>query len=345
MTMTAPLPDDLMTSPALYPFQVDWKAEKAWMLMAPDGWYDAAAFLDQRALTKDAKGDWVPLDALEVAAADAPARPLGLIFHVGHCGSTLISRALGLVPGFFSLREPLPFRDLAALQAETGDMPTDKTDLMRAFWARPPDKDALATVKATSFCSLMAKDWLTRYTGDRAVMLAMAPEIYIATVLGADAYVADLKGGAAIRTKALTRATGAAAPAPDSLTAGELAAMTYMAELINLHLGVEAADARALRLDFDGYLKDPAATLATLAQHFGRDISTEDAARLLSHPILGRYSKATDYRFTAGDRKARLTESRAKNGAEITRGIDWIRALARAHPVAREALIAYGYAR
>ena len=49
------------------------------------------------------------LDALAEAAAARPGLPLaGLIFHMTHCGSTLISQALGSLPQILALDEPEP---------------------------------------------------------------------------------------------------------------------------------------------------------------------------------------------------------------------------------------------
>ncbi|TNE62216.1 MAG: hypothetical protein EP335_13030 [Alphaproteobacteria bacterium] len=344
----------LTADPTVYPFQVDWLKGRAWMLHVPEAWYQNAAFLDQRALAPDARGDWMPLSALEDATRGATRRPLGLIFHIGHCGSTLISRALGLSRAFFSLREPLPLRDIASFYLETDAVwapmsPKQldaRLDLFRTLWARTPDDRQIAIVKATSFCSVLAGDWLARYANDRAVMLAMAPEIYIATVLGAETYVNDLKGGARVRMAGLAAAVGTDRLQPlYELSPGEIAAMTYMAELINLHRGAVAAGPRALRLDFDQYLKDPGAALSDMTAHFGARLPDADIVDILNHPLLGRYSKATDYQFTGFDRRQRLAESRAANGAEIKKGITWLRRFARDHDLGREALLAYGYAK
>ena len=58
------------------------------------------------------------LDALTEAAAAGPGLPLaGLIFHMTHCGSTLISQSLGSLPQVLALGEPEPVADLAALAA------------------------------------------------------------------------------------------------------------------------------------------------------------------------------------------------------------------------------------
>ncbi len=75
--------------------------------------YRAASFLDDRMLTAQSKGAWVPLEQVMEKAQRIEARPLHFIFHTGHVGSTLLSRLLGETGGVLSLREPLPLRSLA----------------------------------------------------------------------------------------------------------------------------------------------------------------------------------------------------------------------------------------
>ncbi len=56
------------------------------------------------------------LDGLAEAAAEQDGLPLaGLIFHMTHCGSTLINRALGSLPQVLALGEPEPVSDLVML--------------------------------------------------------------------------------------------------------------------------------------------------------------------------------------------------------------------------------------
>ncbi len=340
-----------MADTRLYPFQVNWLMEQVYLLQADAAFYEQAAFLDQRAMRQGMQGGWFGFDAVRASMKSAPERPLGLVFHIGHCGSTLISRALGLAPGLFSLREPLPFRDIAMAWAERdapwsprsqATLQKDMT-LVRALWSRTPASGQLSVVKTTSFCSQLAAPWLSQFNDDRAVCLAMAPEIYIATVLGAQGYVIDLVGGAKPRMAGLTEATGADLARVHELSPGEVAAMTFAAEMVAMHNAAESAGARVIRVDFDQYLADPGATLQTIARHFGKPIDGAALPGLLANPVLGRYSKATDYPFSAQERQQRLRESRAAKGDEINRGMAWLAAFAQEHAPFNAALEAFSY--
>jgi len=74
-------------------------------------------FFDQTVarLTKGAEGRSIvrsPLGALIELDGEPSLDPCGLIFHMGRCGSTLVTRLLGLVPGVLAVREPRPINNL-----------------------------------------------------------------------------------------------------------------------------------------------------------------------------------------------------------------------------------------
>jgi hypothetical protein len=53
-----------------------------------------------------------PLEALIELDKEPSLEPCGLIFHIGRCGSTLVARLLGLLPGVVAVREPRPINNL-----------------------------------------------------------------------------------------------------------------------------------------------------------------------------------------------------------------------------------------
>ena len=352
---TPPLSAGLLARPDLYPFMVNWLTDSVQFVRVDQSFYERAPFLDQRAVA-GAQLQRLPVQINEVKAATtgAQSKPMGLIFHIGHCGSTLISRLLGLArDDFFSLREPLPLRDVATMWTERNtawairseQALLEDMDMLHALWARTFGDGQMPVVKATSFCSLLSADWLSRFSEDRALLLAMAPEIYLATVLGGESYVTDLIGGAKPRLCALSEATGADIAPLHSMAPGEVAAVCYLAEMVNMERAAKAAPERIMRLDFDAYLKNPADRLLDVSTHFGRTLDGTTLTRVISDPVATRYSKATEYGFTAGERRDRLAQSRTKNAAEIQKGLAFLTRFAKAQPLAKDALINFGYAK
>lgn len=349
-TLTGQDLEHLMAGPQLYPFQFDWAGERVLLLKVAEPFYNDTAFLDQRAGLSQLPGAWLSLADLRQRLSGARPRPLGFIFHIGHCGSTLLSRAIGLLENFFSLREPLPLRDLANFWAERrAPWSTvseaelfEMFDLLRMLWGRTPGTGQLAIVKATSFCSSLAPVWLKYYRADKALLLAMAPEKYIAAMLGAPAYLSDIKGSARTRMAALMEATGAALQPLHSMSPGQIAAMSYTASLLPMELA--ACDTKqAMRIDFDQYLADPDSGLLRMSAHLGFAVDTGSIAAALRSPVLAHYSKATEFMFSEADRAQRLDASRRFNRVEIGAGLEWIADFSQRHPLAETALRNFGY--
>ncbi|HEY4070140.1 MAG TPA: hypothetical protein VGM04_01115, partial [Sphingomicrobium sp.] len=80
--------------------------------------YRAASFLDDRMLEAPADAEIVPWTVIEEAVTDDMRSDARWIFHIGHVGSTLVSRLLGELDGVLAIREPRLLRDLALTPAE-----------------------------------------------------------------------------------------------------------------------------------------------------------------------------------------------------------------------------------
>ena len=75
--------------------------------------YRAASFLDDRMLQQPVDAQMLPWPEVEDAVAGELRTDARWIFHIGHVGSTLISRLLGELDGVSAVREPRLLRDLA----------------------------------------------------------------------------------------------------------------------------------------------------------------------------------------------------------------------------------------
>src|SRR5436305_1051060 len=75
--------------------------------------YRAASFLDDRLIQQPVDAQIVPWPEVEAAVAGDLRSDARWIFHIGHVGSTLVSRLLGEIDGVLGIREPRLLRDLA----------------------------------------------------------------------------------------------------------------------------------------------------------------------------------------------------------------------------------------
>lgn len=339
----------LLTDPAIYPQNLSLPREQFLFLKLDRQALQAASFLDDRILTPQSQGRW--LDFRELAPllqGASPPTPLHFIFHAGHVGSTLVSRLLDDASGVLGLREPLPLRVLAEAFDDI-DAPHALLSEANAntllhwccqLWSRGYADTQTVIVKATSSAGRLSTRLLRARPQSRAIFMTLAPEPYLATLLAGQNSRIDLRGQGAERHKRLARLDVSGLAALHSLSLGELAALTWLAETLSYEQAKHEHGARLLAIDFDALLAEPADTLQAIAAHFGVADSTGAFAKVAESPVLRQYSKAPERPYSPALRQEILADSRRANHAEISKGLSFLDRAARQSPLATRALSA-----
>jgi hypothetical protein len=329
-----PLAQALASSPEFFPAALDPPsgAVTFWRLSRDD--YRQSAFLDGR-IAAGKSGRQIAFAEVSRAVEEANLPEFcHFIFHIGHVGSTLLSRLLGRHPSLFSLREPDILRTLATMEASRRSvfLPT-----MLKLWSRAFDPGARAVIKTTSFVSEIAGDLLFRPCHPRALVMGVAPETWLATIFGGANAPAEAGALAAFRLARLDRRISAAWKIQD-FGAGEIAALGWACETLCLADAVETAKSRVLVIDFEKFLADARQTLHRVFAHFGVDAAEPDISAVMSGSEMHSYSKAPDHRYDTETRRAVLAEARARHAGEIRDGLLWLERVAAEHPAVARAL-------
>jgi hypothetical protein len=321
-----------LQDPQFLPFKLDLAGERVLFVRLDARQRAEAAFLDERALPAAAEGYWVGIDAwLAAAASPATATPrLDWIFHIGHCGSTLLSRLLQAWPEVAPLREPLPLRALAALDA--GDAQRMRVMLRRLAqdWARPLPPASRTVIKATSSCNALAGDALRLRADSRALWLDIALEPWLATILKSPGSVGDVLAAAPERARLLVGGDDDIANELRSLPPQRQCAMSWLAERVRYARLRATLPDRCLHVDFDDLLARPEAVLSAIAAHLGLDHAR--IADALSSPWWRRYSKAGEHAYAADDRAADLKLAHERFGDAIHDAQAWLDGFVVRHP-------------
>ena len=338
--------DALGASPEWFPHELTLPADGISFVRLKKADYEQASFLDARLAPALGTKQVLRFDQIAAAIAAAPlAECGGYIFHIGHVGSTLLSRLVGAHARAFSLREPMILRTFAQLAAtpeerprEWRDDPDARLGICLKLLSRTFEPRQKAVVKATSFVSELAAGLVSRASQPRAVMMYVAPESYLATILGGPNSRQEARMMAPNRLLRLHRRIGSAAWELTSLSEGEMLALTWACEMSALAEAVRAGSERALALNFDQFLVRPAPILMSVLRHFGTDATQEEARAILAGPDMYRYSKAPEHAYDADLRRDVLNEARAAHGAEIRRGLLWLDRAAAQFTAVRDAL-------
>lgn len=337
--------DELMATPAWLPIQPlpDDQRQGAspglmQLVRLDEGAYRAASFLDQRMLMSGCRQANCGIADLAHAAARLPARA-HYIFHIGHVGSTLISRLLGEWRGLFSVREPALLRTAARRPQGTPRSPglRDTLGLLSRVWR----KDQRAVIKATSFVSEAAGAILGLDEEARALFLFTPALAYLRCILGGPNSRVEFRAMAPSRLQRLRRRLGETVPLQPS-SEGEWIAMSWLCEMSALRQAAAQSGPRVVWVDFDEFLATPDARLVALLQHLGHQPDLKEIEAAVSGPLMRRYSKAPEHAYDTALRRSVLAAADREHAMEIRRGMRWLAGLGGRHPVVDSLVGIYG---
>ena len=313
----AELSATLASSPLWFPQVFDAAANRLLFVRRTEDDYRAISFLDQRSMQPGEERYVVAWDEVAAAVQGDTRADVQYIFHIGHVGSTLISRLLGEAPGILSLREPLFLRTLAQLPVPRlrASLPLTTALLSRTF--RPEQR---ALIKATSFTSEIGPGLVP--AGSRALLLYATPRHYIEGILAGAASQQELVVLASDRARRLAARCELSLPPPGP--AG-LAAQAWACEMTSLEAAACAlGSARVLWIDFDQLLNEPASSLVHIAAFFGHALDDACAASICEGPLMCRYSKAPEFEYSPQLRLELLREASAEHRTQIDAALAWL---------------------
>ena len=292
--------------------------------------YRAASFLDDRIFAQPRETAAAPWSGVAGAAPAGARKDARWIFHIGHVGSTLVSRLLGELPGVLSIREPRILRDVSAIAPEQRQQFTTPLQslLSRTF---SPEESAL--VKATSFVSEIAPDLVA--PRQRALFMYANPRNYIASILAGENSVKELTILAPWRAQRIAGRTSLDQPN----TAAELAGAAWACEMTTLEAAADAmADRKITWANFDAMLADMSAELGRVAAFFDFAASDGQLHAIVESRLMQRYSKALEYDYSPSLRRDLIAETAAANRSDIDRAIAMLHSAAEASPLLARAL-------
>lgn len=304
-----------LDNPDWLPFKLDLTGQKVLLVNLPASDVREAAFLDERALQPDSEGFWVALSDFEKITAPPPTA--SALFHVGHCGSTLLSRLLGAAGGIRALREPLVMREIALAKAQALDVAEPWFRVLWGWLSR--SERGPVHIKLTSTCANLLP-WLLPL-GVPATALYVDLETYLTS--------ASRGGGAGQDVAAFAQQRGlewaqlypeASRPSQPA----ELAAAGWAVCMTHFLTAHQMKSNQLMLQDFDDWLGNIDVATSSLMRHYGIAKTVVDVT---SHPLLSQYAKKTDVPYDAQARQADLALARSRNGRFVEDGMRWLSGL------------------
>lgn len=282
--------------------------------------YARSIFLDRRIAAKNMQYRRTPLADL---LADVPPEPVPIsyIFHIAHCGSTLLARALDLKSENLVLREPYTLRQLGVDAAAGGAVDFDqKLRLVRSLLARRYNQSGPVIVKANVPVNCMIPALMDPQPSQPAIFLHYGLEDYLLAILRAPMHrnwvvqvTNELKGGVESKTGKI----------PEQESVPVAAARLWLWQMLQFQAAL-AAYPNAKSLGAEELFENPKRAIAAAFDLFGQKQSSETVAAIVGSELFTRYSKDPRHQFDNAQRVERRARLKQELAAELQEARAWV---------------------
>lgn len=297
--------DDLFASPDHYLHS--FEGDAALFVPMDRAAYHRSIFLDGRISPAADESMHLPVAAL-TASTRPPART-GWIFHVAHCGSTLLARALDDPAANLVLREPLALRQQALARDPA------RLALTAAMLSKRYRADLPTIVKANVPVNFLLPELVALDREAPAIFLHCSLRDYLLAILRSENHRVWLRRV----TEQLAGYVGDLSALSDA----ERCAALWLAQ-VRAFAAALAALPNGRSLDSEEFFAAPAPVLQAAAGHLG--VPMDDAAVdvVVAGPLFATYSKNPLLPFDNEARLARRAETEAALGEEMAQAQAWV---------------------
>jgi hypothetical protein len=297
--------DDLFVSPDHYLHS--FEGDSALFVPMDRAAYHRSIFLDGRISPASDRSMHLPASTL-AAGTRTPART-GWIFHVAHCGSTLLARALDDPGANLVLREPLALRQ-QAFSRDSGRLALTLAMLSKRYRADLP-----TIVKANVPVNFLLPDIAAVDPHAPAIFLHCSLRDYLLAILRSENHRGWLRR--------VTEQLAAWLGDLSGLSDAELCAALWLAQTRAFESALSAMP-NGRSLDSEAFFAAPGPVLKAAASHLGVAMDDGAAAATVAGPLFTTYSKNPDLPFDNHARLARRSVTEAALTAELDDAQAWI---------------------
>jgi hypothetical protein len=322
--------ESVFSRPDIYPVEFT-RGQIQFVPMTPDS-YRKSIFTDRGRIVPAAPHGWqVPigqvLSDFERRSLDQP--PLFFIFHIAHCGSTLLARAIDIPGRTLVIREPFTLRQLA-VDAAAPQGPRDPATwnrclrLTTVLLGRRYAADQAVIVKANVPVNFMLPALMKLHRESRGLLLHTGLDNYLLSVLKTPMHRRWIGNVTRQLTGAIRATPGLEKIDPGKLNAPEAAACLWLAQLSRFRRAL--ADCNRLRsLDCQLLFDRPAEVLQAALEMAGASLTGPEAEAIAGGELFRRHAKDPGRAF---DREARTRELAALSdqlAPELDAARNWVK--------------------
>jgi len=320
---------ELLTNPDYYL----WRLEGSYAIfvqMTRES-FQKSIFTDQRIVPVSSNLIKIRIDKLLKVFKKYDPPKISYLFHVAHCGSTLLSRAMDIIDKNIVYREPGALRQLAVMAAENdwGDAPPaswwKKFRLTTALLSKSYLNRAPVIIKANVPVNFVIDKLMQLNPETPGLLLYSTFENYLLSILKSPTHRAWSVSVLSSLAKAIKRCTGVSEYDQKQLTAPQVVACLWLAQ-ISAYCEAAAKYENLKTVDSEIFFSDPEPVLAKTFELFNITISAQEINGIINSDLFGHYSKDPRYEYS---NERRITERQVLKQSivkELEEGRDWVMA-------------------
>lgn len=303
--------DNIDTSPALFPARIRFAENEAYFIKLSPRWYQQSVFMDPGRII----GSCIiqtDLEWLQSVSDKIGSQRSAYIFHTAFCGSTLMSQALDAVYQTVPIREPELLGNLLTYLRNPKNTPQDKDAWYRrimALLSRRFETQQMAVVKANDYANPIMLAMIERHSDAPMLFMYTPLREFLTGCLKAD----NRKQWIAQRYASLRLPIAQRLGLDSDFTVaedayGEQAALYWSYNIALFHKAYRDAPESVRSLEFSNMLENPTDAVKRCGEWFGlRAIEDVDFEEALV-PLLGVYSKNSQFTYSAEQREKDITK-------------------------------------
>jgi hypothetical protein len=257
--------------------------------------------------------------------------PARFIFHVGHCGSTLLSRVLAQSPKILAHREPYI---LGGMSDTLRDIDSATAWVRQDTWlqilrtvvyllGRTDEPYEQAVVKVKSGQTNLAMPLLGLDKRIRAIGLYVPLERFLAGALRDDGRTTDAAIFVPHKLRDWIEISGTTVLKVADLTTVQRIGVCWLSSMAQMIAVAERFPDRLMLVNFEEFLRDPPRSIDGVLSHM--HLGGEKSEILAGYrEVASSHSKEPDKKFDRASRERLLIESRERNSDRIEAGLKFI---------------------
>ncbi len=321
-------PETFFTRPDIFPVEFG-QGHIQFVPMTRES-YGRSLFTDRGRIVPAATHGWqVPTGQVltEFERRGIPQPKLFFIFHIAHCGSTLLARAVDVPGRTLVIREPFALRQLAvdAAAANDGSDPGTRERCLRlitALLGRRYDGDQPVIVKANVPVNFILEPLMALHPESRGILLYADLDDYLLSVLKTPIHRRWVLNVSRQLAEAIRSTPGLEDTNLAALGAPQTAACLWIAQLSRFHRALAGCE-RLTSLDCQDLFARPAETLREAMSLAGAPVTASAARGIAEGDLFRRHAKDPRRKFDRSARARQMARLAEEMAPELEAARSW----------------------